>query len=268
MTKLRILVVDDEPLARERVCAFLRANSSVEVVGECGNSVEALQAMRSQRPDIAFLDVKMPGSDGLRWLEALPAPERPAIVLVTAYDSFAVEAFEVQVVDYLLKPFGEERFELALERAIEHVQTLRKGDLMGWIESLLVTASQRQRDRLVVKVDGRRIFLKSCEIVWVEAANNYSILHLVDGKRLVLREKISSIEKQLGEKCFARINRSALVQVDQIHELQPSKSGDYTVVLRNGARMPLSRHLRGQFAKLATGELTGDRLGSASTSLI
>ena len=268
MTKLRVLVVDDEPPARERVCMFLRAYPAVEVSGVCSSSAEALAAIRTDRRDIAFVDVKMPGSNGLQWLDDLPALERPAVIIATAYDSFAVEAFAAQVVDYIMKPFDQERFGVALHRAIEHVQMQQKGDLMGRIESMLVSSQQPKHDRLVVKVDGRRIFLRADEIIWVEAANNYAILHLVDGKRLVLREKISSVEKQLDDVSFARINRSAIVQIDQIHELQPNKSGDYTVVLRNGARMPLSRHLRGQFAALAAGELKDNRIGSPDISVI
>jgi two-component system LytT family response regulator len=249
MTKLRILIVDDELLARERIRSFLRENPTVEIAGECGNGIEALDLIRSGHPDIAFVDVQMPGCDGLQLMAELPPDQRPSIVLVTAHEKFAVEAFAAQAVDYLLKPFDRKRFHHALKRAIDHVRTRRAVDLGARVEDLLASSSPKKAERIVVKADGRLIFLKPGDIVWIEAANNYCNLHLATSKRLLLRETMASLEKRLDSASFARVNRSALVHVDQVQEMQSAKFGDYTVVLRNGTRLPLSRSLRGRFGK-------------------
>jgi two-component system LytT family response regulator len=249
MTKLRILIVDDELLARERIRSFLRENPTVEIAGECGNGIEALDLIRSGHPDIAFVDVQMPGCDGLQLMAELPPDQRPAIILVTAHEKFAVEAFAAQAVDYLLKPFDRKRFHHALKRAIDHVRTRRAVDLGARVEDLLASSSPKKPERIVVKADGRLIFLKTGDIVWIEAANNYCNLHLATSKRLLLRETMASLEKRLDSASFARVNRSALVHVDQVQEMQSAKFGDYTVVLRNGTRLPLSRSLRGRFGK-------------------
>jgi two-component system LytT family response regulator len=253
MAKLQILIVDDEPPARNRISAFLRGVSTVEVAGECGDGVEALGLIRAGRPDIVFLDVQMPGCSGLQLIANLPAAQRPAIVLVTAHERFAVDAFGEQVVDYLLKPFDRSRFRQALNRAVDYVKTLREGDLGTRVEGLLAASAAQHRNRLVVRVDGRLIFLNPDDIVWIEAESNYSNLHLADAKRLLVRETLSSIEGRLGTTRFTRVNRSALVHAEQVHELQPSKYGDYTVVLRDGTRLPLSRSLRSRLGKFATG---------------
>jgi two-component system LytT family response regulator len=245
MTKLRTLIVDDEPLSRARVRSFLRANPSVEVAGECGDGIEALEAIRSERPDIVFLDVQMPGCNGLQVLAKLPPNERPAIILVTAHDRFAVDAFAEQVVDYLLKPFDRERFEIALNRAIDHIRNQRAGDIGKRVEDLLATVPARAPKRIAVKADGRIVLLEHADIVWVEAANNYSTVHLKNSTRLMLRETLSSVEERLGKSSFVRVNRSALVHVDQVVEVQQTKYGDHQVLLREGTHLPLSRSLRG-----------------------
>ncbi len=255
MTKLRVLIVDDEPLARERIRLFLGENPAVEFAGESGNGIEALDLIRSGHPDIVFLDVQIPGCDGLQVMAELPLESRPAIILATAHERFAVEAFAAHAIDYLLKPFDRKRFHQALKRAIDHVETKRTEDLGARIEGILAGSAARQNERLTVKADGRLIFLKVDEIVWVEAANNYCNLHLTGPRRLLVRDKLSSIEKRLNASRFARVNRSALVHVDQVQELQPAKYGDYTVVLRNGTRLPLSRRLRGRLGKFVPGPL-------------
>jgi two-component system LytT family response regulator len=257
MTKLRVLIVDDEPLARERLRTWLLDEPSVEIVGECGSGTEALAVLRSTPLDLVFLDVEMPGCDGLQVLNELPAEGRPAVVFVTAHERFALDAFEVQAVDYLLKPFDRERFQTALRRVEEHLRARRSGKLEERLESLLAdaVAPSKTPERLTVKADGRLVFLKPSDIVWVEAADNYIILHLVEG-RLMLRETLAALEKRLGTTSFARVSRSALVHLDQIKELQPTFHGDFVVVLRNGTKVPLSRSLRGQFAKF-----TGESLG-------
>jgi two-component system LytT family response regulator len=211
--------------------------------------------LRSTPLDLVFLDVEMPGCNGLQVLSELPAEGRPAVVFVTAHERFALDAFEVQAIDYLLKPFDRERFQTALRRAEEHLRARRAGQLEDKLESLLADAAPvKTPERLTVKADGRLVFLKPGDIVWVEAADNYIILHLVEG-RLMLRETLAALEKRLGTASFARVNRSALVHLDQIKELQPTFHGDFVVVLRNGTKVPLSRSLRGQFARFAGGSL-------------
>ncbi|HMD60720.1 MAG TPA: LytTR family DNA-binding domain-containing protein [Opitutaceae bacterium] len=252
MTMLRILIADDEPLARARLLALLPKDVSIEVVGEYATGTEAVEAIRRDKPDIAFLDMQMPGCDGLQVVAALAPEERPAIVFVTAHDKFAVDAFGVRAVDYVLKPFDRERLETALERAAEYVATRRAGAIGARIEGLLASAGAAQAhkpDRLAVKANGRYVFLKFDEVVWVEAADNYVVIHTTAGERLMPRETLSSIEGRLGPQQFSRVNRSAVVRIDQVKELQPSPQGDYTILLRNGTRIPLSRNLRGRFAK-------------------
>lgn len=254
MTKLRILIVDDEPLARERVRALLAKEPTVEIIGECGNGPDALAFIRKHRPDVVFLDVQMPGSDGLQVVSELPPDERPAIIFVTAHDRFAIDAFGVHATDYLLKPFDQARLLTALQRAADHIRARRAGDLGARLETLLAdaTPAAKRPERLAFKSDGRVVFLKPEDIVWVEAADNYVLLHVADGTRLMLRETMSSIEDRLGTEEFARVNRSAIVRLDHVKELQPTFHGDYTVLLRDGTRVPLSRSLRGRLEKFAT----------------
>ncbi len=257
MNKIRALIVDDEPLARERLRAFLRQEPTVEVVGECGSGTEAIETIGNTSLDLLFLDMQMPGCNGLQVIEALPEGNRPAVIFVTAHERFALDAFEVQAVDYLLKPFDFERFQIAVRRAREFLNARRAGELGQKLEGLLADASGvvKKTERLTVKADGRLVFLKSDEIVWVEAADNYVVLHLATG-RLMLRETMSALEARLGKDSFTRVSRSAIVHLDQIKELQPSVSGDYTVILRDGTKLPLSRNLRGQLDRF-----TGDKLG-------
>lgn len=252
MNPLRILIVDDEPLARERLRALLRAEPAVEIVGECGSGTEAIATIKRTPLDLVFLDMQMPGCDGLQVLAELPAENRPAIVFATAHERFALDAFEVEAIDYLLKPFDRERLQTALRRTQEHLRARRMGTGEAQLENLpgSATPAKNRNERLTVKTDGRLVFLKTDEVVWVEAADNYVIFHLVSG-RLMVRETMSALEARLGSTSFARISRSALVHRDQIKELQPGVHGDYTVLLREGTKLPLSRSLRGQLGHLA-----------------
>ncbi|MES1168601.1 MAG: LytTR family DNA-binding domain-containing protein [Oleiharenicola lentus] len=243
--KIRTLIVDDEPLARDRLRGFLKAEAAVEVIGECGSGPDAIAAIRSAAPDLVFLDMQMPGCDGLQVLAELPEVRRPAIVFATAHEKFAVDAFDVSAVDYLLKPFDRERLQQALRRVQDHLQRSRE-------PAAPAPAPAPKSDRITVKADGRLVFLKPEEIVRVEAADNYVMLHLVSG-RLMLRETMTAIENRLGTGSFTRVNRSAIVHLDQIKEIQPAQHGDYTVVLRDGTKLPLSRSLRGQLDKFMPG---------------
>ncbi len=255
MSALRILVADDEPLARERLLALLPKDLSLEVIGEYGTGTEAVEAIRRDKPDIVFLDMQMPGCGGIEVVAGLEPQERPAVVFVTAHDKFAVEAFGVRAVDYVLKPFDRERLGQALERAAEFVQARRANDLGSRIEGLIAGAAtpSRRPERLAVKADGRYVFLKLEEIAWVEAADNYVVIHTTAGERYMPRDTLSSIEERLGSEDFTRVSRSVLVRLDQVKELQPSAQGDYSILLRSGVRVPLSRNLRGRFEKFLMG---------------
>lgn len=255
MSKSTVLIADDEPLARERLRALLRTETSFEIVGEADNGPATTSAIRKHRPDVVLLDVQMPGCDGLQVAAALPAEVRPAIIFVTAHEQFAVDAFAVRAVDYLLKPFDRERLHMALERAAEYLRHRQTGDLGDKLESLLHHSARTAAtpERLAFRVEGRVVFLAPAEIAWIEAADNYVVLHLVDARRLMLRETLSALEQRLGAAQFVRISRSAIVRLDQIKELQPTLHHDYAVVLRDGTRLPLSRSLRGRLEKLAGG---------------
>ncbi len=246
MDRLKALIVDDEPLARERLRGMLEAEPLVEVIGECADGAEALTAIRYAVPDAVFLDVQMPGCDGLQVVAQLPETARPAIVFTTAHDRFALDAFAVAAVDYLLKPFDRDRLQEAVRRALEHRRN--RGGESAAPPSAAPAPEERRTDRLAFKVDGRIIFFRPEEIVWAEANDNYVTLHLTTG-RLMLRETLTAIESRLGPDGFTRVNRSAVVNLDQIKELQPALHGDYTVVLREGTRLPLSRSLRGRFER-------------------
>lgn len=253
MSKLRTLIVDDEPLARERLRTLLQSEPAVEIAGECASGTEAIAAIKGVPLDLVFLDMQMPGCDGLQVLAQIPEASRPAIIFATAHERFAVDAFDVAAVDYLLKPFDRERLQTAVRRAQEAIRARRAGDLGDKLENLLdaVPTPERKNERLTVKTDGRLVFLKSDEIVWAEAADNYVVLHLATG-RLMVRETMAALEARLGPQSFTRINRSALVHREQIKELQPGAHGDYVVLLRDGTKLPLSRNLRGQLGKFAT----------------
>lgn len=251
MTKLRALIIDDEPLARDRVRSLLAGEPEIDVVAEYGNGAEAIAGIVQHAPDLVFIDVQMPGCDGLQVIQALPSERRPAVIFVTAHDRFAVDAFAVQAVDYLLKPFDRARFKVALQRATDFVKARRTAPATA-PESGEPTPTARKTERFAVKADGKVVFVRPEDIRWIEAADNYVMLHLLD-RRLMLRETLSSLESRLGTAGFARVNRSAIVRVDQVKELQPTFHGDYIVVLRDGTQLPLSRSLRGQLERFTTG---------------
>lgn len=255
MSTLRTLIIDDEPLARERMRLLLAKEPEFEIVAEYGNGAEAIAGIVQHAPDVVLIDVQMPGCDGLQVIQAIPPDRRPAVVFVTAHERFAVDAFAVQAVDYLLKPFDRERLKTALQRAATFVRNRRGGGAVPpaeAVESGAASGNARRPERFAVKADGKVIFVRPEDITWIEAADNYVLLHLSD-RRLMLRETLSSLETRLGAAGFARVNRSALVRVDQVRELQPTFHGDYVVVLRDGTQLPLSRSLRGQLERFTGG---------------
>ena len=244
--KIRALIVDDERLARERLRQLLKDEPEIEIAGECSNGSEAVAAIRELRPALVFLDIQMPELDGFEVLKSIETEKPPVIVFVTAYDEFAVKAFEIHAADYLLKPFNRERFQTALRRALERVAHRGDGALQEASGELFLTelgSASNRRDRLIVKSGGRIAWVQPEEIFWIEAADNYVELHLAEKSHL-LRETLNAIEGRLPPGQFVRISRSAIVNKLHVRELQRLFYGGYAVILQNGAKLTLSRRYR------------------------
>jgi two-component system LytT family response regulator len=230
---------------------LLKGESNIEVVGECSNGQEAVAAVRELQPDLLFLDVQMPVLDGFGVLEALGPRQLPAIIFVTAYDSYAIRAFEVNALDYLLKPFDRNRFRKALQRARSQIFKESQAPEGEQIASLLEDAQAERRsstargalERLVIKSSGRVFFLRTEEIDWIEAAGNYLRLHVGNDMHL-LRDTMNNLEARLHPDKFLRIHRSTMVNLERVKELQPWFHGDYKVILLDGTELTLSRSYR------------------------
>ncbi len=249
--KTRTLIVDDEALARERLRQLLAEQPEIELVGECADGREAVDTIQKQSPDLIFLDIQMPELNGFEVLEAISAEPMPVIVFVTAHDKFALRAFEVHAVDYLLKPFDRERFGSALRRALQQVKH-REDPARAEAQAAVLTEVQTQAkpiDRLAVKSGGRIRILRTADILWIESAHNYVEIHEEKQSHL-LRDTISAIEQKLPPDKFVRISRSTIVNVEKIKELEPLFYGEYTVTLHNGKRLTLSRRYRKKLPQL------------------
>jgi two-component system, LytTR family, response regulator len=229
--KVRTLVVDDEPLARSNLTVLLRLDPEIEIVSECGSGMEALAEIRKSKPDLVFLDVQMPECDGFDVLEMLGRDMPPAVVFVTAYDQYALRAFESGALDYLLKPFDNARFDRALARAKDRLAHGRN--------------PPQTTEWLSVKSAGQVTFLKIAEIDWIDAADYYSCLH-VGGKTHLLRRSLSELDQELDPNVFCRIHRSTIVKLDRVRSLKLNENGEYDVLLDNGAMLRLSRRYRKQ----------------------
>jgi two-component system, LytTR family, response regulator len=243
--KLTALIVDDEPLARERLMGLLSAEPDIEVLGECRDGEEAVSVIHDRHPDLVLLDVEMPKMNGFQVIDTIGADEMPMVIFVTAYDQHAIRAFEVRALDYLLKPFDRTRFTDALQRARTQIETQTTGDLGRRLIALMKDLKREppKTDRLVVKSGGRLFFLRADEIDWIEAAGNYVRLH-VGSQAHLLRETMNGIEARLDPERFFRIHRCRIVNVERIQEMQPWLNGEYSVVLRSGVRLTLSRGYR------------------------
>jgi two-component system LytT family response regulator len=239
---IRACIVDDEPLARERIRSLLSAEPDVEVVAECADGGAAVDTIRSTRPDLVFLDVQMPVLDGFGVLQTLDADVPPAVVFVTAYDQYALQAFDVHALDYLLKPFNGRRFRKALQRVRAELTRDNGPGVNERLLSLLEGLRQDKRapERIVLKSAGRVSFLKIDEIDWVEAEGNYVRLH-VGAHSHLLRETMKGIETRLDGERFIRIHRSTIVNTDRIKELHPLFHGEFAVILCDGTRLTASR---------------------------
>jgi len=247
---LRVLVVDDEPLARSGVAELAGRDPELDVVGECGDGAGALAAIRSLRPDLVLLDVQMPELDGFELLRRLEPGERPAVVFITAYDHFAVRAFDVHAIDYLVKPFDDARFAEAVARAKAAIRHTRSGTLNDRLSGLLEqlaggTPAGGWLSRIVVKTGGRAVLVRVDEIDWIEAADYCVKLH-VQGKVHVMRESLQALETRLDPARYFRVHRSAIVNLDRVTELSPFFRGEHVVLLRDGTKLKLSRGRRAE----------------------
>lgn len=251
--KIRALIVDDEAHARARLRHALKEETDFEIVAECANGREAIEAVRRAKPDLVFLDIQMPRLTGFDVCAQLSdaGVSLPLIIFCTAYDQYALKAFEVHAIDYLLKPFDRERFKQALNHARDRLRGAatppadqRLADLLANLRSGL-----KQPDRLVFKEDGRVVFVRPEAIDWLEADGNYVRIHC-GAEAHYVRETLAGLEAQLPAEKFMRVSRSAIVNLDRIKEFQPLFYGDYSVLLQTGAKLTLSRNYRGRLEKL------------------
>lgn len=243
--KMRILIVDDEAPGRQRIASLLEKEPDCEVLGECASGPEALEFMKKQMPDLLFLDIQMPEMDGFALLRRLPADRWPVVIFVTAYDQHALKAFEVHALDYLLKPFKQERFREAVQHARAALENKQTGSSSKRLAELLAETKPHSPflTRVAVKTEGRVIFVKTEQIDWIESAGNYAVLHA--GKDAhVIRESLTALETDLSPNQFLKISRSAIINLDRVKELQPMFNGEHVVVLQNGKQLPMTRGLR------------------------
>ena len=255
MEQIRTIIVDDEPLGRSRLASLLQEEDDIEIVAQCGDGAEALAAIGELHPDLLFLDVQIPELTGFELLAALDRLDPPVVIFVTAHDEFALRAFDVHALDYLLKPFDDERFHRALDRARSHLEDQdaaavrnRLMDFLG--ETIGMTANKRGGDparriltRIVVKDGDRILFLKVDDIDWIEAADYYAKIH-AKGATYIIRETLANLEQQLDPERFVRIHRSTIVNLDRVQEMQPWFHGAFVVFLVDGTELRLSRSRR------------------------
>jgi two-component system LytT family response regulator len=244
VAELRVLVVDDEPLVREGIRVLLEREVDVRMLGEARNGEEAVERIRELRPDLVFLDVRMPGMDGLAVVASLEPEERPAIVFVTAHGEYATQAFDMHAVDYLLKPFDAERFATALRRARARMVEGKVDRLEGLLATL--RPAPAYPERLLLKHAGTVVVVPAHEIDWVEAADNYVNVHARTG-RYIVREPLKQIEAKLDPARFAKAHRSAIVNLSRVKSLEPLTAGEYIITLTTGTRLTLSRGCRDDF---------------------
>jgi two-component system, LytTR family, response regulator len=258
--KIRALIVDDETLAREVLSVMLVDDDEIEIIAECRNGREAVKAIREKSPDIVFLDIQMPETDGFQVIEEIGAKQMPVTVFVTAFDKHALQAFEAHALDYLLKPFDHERFDTALQRAKTAVRQRKLGEMSENLLAVLQemksennklsseTEKRNQQepiDRVVIKASGKIYFLKTVEIDWIEASGDYLTLHS-GGKNHLIRETMQDFLAKLDAKKFIRIHRSTIVNIEQIKDIQPLFKGEYIITLNSGKRLKSSRGYRSE----------------------
>lgn len=246
---MRAVIADDERLAREKVRILLASEPNVRLVAECSDGRQAVSAVRAHRADLLLLDIQMPDMDGFQVLNELRPEEMPVVIFTSAYDQYAIRAFEAHALDYLLKPFDQERFHHAIERAYAELNRSHDREIKHRILDLLsqvrpgVTSVPSCDDRIVIRAKGRIVFLNLTDIDWIEASANYVRLH-VGNESYLFRETIGRISERLHPTHFVRVHRSTIVNVRKIKELIPVNSGEYVVVLKNGKELSCSRGYR------------------------
>jgi two-component system LytT family response regulator len=248
---IHVLVADDEAPARQRLIDLLRRDSQVEAVAEAADGEAAVESIQERHPDLVFLDVQMPELDGLGVIDAIGAAEMPLTVFVTAYDQHAIRAFESNALDYLLKPFSDERFEATMARAKSRLdeRSIREfGQRIMKMVAGAPAAAERRLDRLVVKSGGTTRFIRVVDIDWIEAAGVYVTLH-VSGKELLYRAALNDLAERLDPRRFVRVHRSALVNIESIVQLEPMSHGEFEAVIKNGSRARVSRTYRALLEK-------------------
>ncbi|HXD31654.1 MAG TPA: LytTR family DNA-binding domain-containing protein [Pyrinomonadaceae bacterium] len=257
MQKIRAIIIDDEKPARRRLLDLLEKRPEVTVVGECTNGVDAVQMIQAEQPDLVFLDIQMPTMGGFEVIQQVGLENLPVTIFVTAFDAYAVRAFEVNALDYLLKPYSDERFAACLTKALEHIRTQKREEMSSRLVSLLEQAQQNKLgrgnlngrgyvERLLIKVAGRVIFLATEDLTWIEAAGVYVQLH-AGTKKYLHRCSLVELEKQLDPERFVRIHRSTIVNTASVKELYLQSHGDYTMILKDGTELKLSRSYRSRF---------------------
>ena len=258
LNRIRAIIVDDEPTARRGVRLLLERDGGVDVVGEASGGAEAAELILREKPDLAFLDVQMPGCDGFQTLAKVGVAAAPAVVFVTAYDEHALRAFEVNAVDYLLKPYDDARFGAALQRAKDEVRrrqadtvNVRLHQLLDYLQNVPAPRAMEENtsDRILIKSSGEIFFLKAEEIDWIEAEGDYMKFH-VAGRAHLMRETMARLEARLDPKRFIRIHRSTIVNIDRLRKLSPSFAGEYAVILHDGTKLKLSRGYHERIATL------------------
>jgi two-component system LytT family response regulator len=242
---IRALIVDDEPLARKSIKRLLADEQDISVSGECGTGCEAIKLIQEASPDLLFLDIQMPEIDGFEVLHSIDVEQMPSVIFITAFDEHALKAFEVHALDYLLKPFKQERFKQALQRARAQLAEGGARETAPGLTALLtkLRAEQSRLNRFMVKGSNRIVFVKATEVDWIESAANYALLHVGD-KTHIVRETMHALELKLCPKTFQRISRSTIVNLERIKELQPMGKGQYVIILTTGKQLTMSRGIR------------------------
>ncbi len=242
---IRVCIIDDEPIACRRIERLLKEDPEIEIIKVCNDGEDAVESIRTLHPDLIFLDIQMPEMDGFEVLQSLDSSNMPRVIFVTAFDRYAIQAFEVHALDYLLKPFDKKRFQEALERGKAQVSQDHEGSSNRELVALLkeLKVHQHYLDRLIIKSKGRVSFLKTDEIDWIEAQGKYVMIHAGQESHLI-RDAMNNLESELDPKKFVRIHKSAIVNIDQIKELQPLFHGDFRVILRNSTELTISRRYR------------------------
>lgn len=245
---IRALIVDDESLAREALRDILAEDASFQLLKDCKNGKEAVAAIQRDKPDVVFLDVRMPVLDGFGVIERIGVENMPLTVFVTAYDQFAIKAFESQALDYVLKPFDEDRFRKTIERMKRQLQKGSYSDLEARLRSMLNIARPKYQDRLPIRSGGRIVFLQTSDIRWIEAAGNY-LKFVTRDEAVLMRGTMANLEGQLDPERFLRIHRSTIVNVAHVKELRPWYTGEYVVIMNGGKELTLARRYRHQLTR-------------------